>query len=93
MEFSRKCCICYIPVYNYGDYVYFKNMTDTPNENHNHFILNQILGFHIISPLKVYNDILESWPKLFVDKMVKCMKSHVQIVAQLSQVNVCNKII
>ena len=33
----------------------------------------------------------ESLLKLFVDRMLKWMNSHVQIVDQLSKVNVCNK--
>ena len=39
MAFSKKCCIGYIPDYTYGDYVYFNNNIDTPNENHNTFTL------------------------------------------------------
>ena len=31
--------------YIYGDYIYFKNMIDTPNEDHNKLVLNQIPGF------------------------------------------------
>ena len=78
--------------YTYGNYVYFNNMTDTPNENHNHFILNQVPSFHITSPLKLMDDIFESLTKLSVNKMLKkWMKSHVQIVAQLSKFNVQNK--
>ena len=89
MEFLRKCCIGIIPYYTYGDYVCFKNITDTPNEHHNHFILNRIPYFHITSPFKLCDDIFESFPKLFVDKMVKqCIKSHVQIMDQLPQFNV-----
>ena len=36
MELSIKCCIGCIPAYPYGEYVHFKNINDTPNENHNH---------------------------------------------------------
>ena len=31
MEFSRNYCIGCMTAYTYGDYVYFNNMTDTPN--------------------------------------------------------------
>ena len=71
MEFSRNCCIDCMPDYTYGDYVYFRNMTDTPNEYHNNFIFNQIPDFHITSPFKLCDDIFESSPKLFVDKLKK----------------------
>ena len=30
-----------MPGYTFGDYIYFNNMTDEPNEHHNHLILNQ----------------------------------------------------
>ena len=60
-----------MPEYTYGGYVYFKNMTDTPNKNHHNFILNQIPDFHITSPFKLMDDIVESITKLFVDKMKK----------------------
>ena len=39
--------------YIYGDYVYFKNMADTPNEHYDNLILNQIPHFYIISPFKL----------------------------------------
>ena len=29
----------------HGDYIYFKNMTDTPNEHHNNLIFDQIQDF------------------------------------------------
>ena len=57
--------------YTYGNYVYFKNMTDTQNEHYNNFILNQIPDFHITSPFKLMDDIFKSLPKLFVDKILK----------------------
>ena len=38
IEFSIKCCIFVEAAYTYGDYVYLKNMTDTTNENYDHFI-------------------------------------------------------
>ena len=57
--------------YAYGDYVYFKKMTYTLNEHQNHFILNQIPDFHITSPSKLMDDIFESLPRLFVDRMQK----------------------
>ena len=53
----------------YGDCVYFKNMIDTHNQHHDYFILNQIPGFHIIFPLKLMDDIFESFPKVFFDIM------------------------
>ena len=54
-------------VCTHGDYVYFNNINNTPNEHHNHFILNQIIYFHITSPFRSYNDMFESFTKLFVD--------------------------
>ena len=57
--------------YTYGDYVYFNNMTDTPNEHHNNFTLNQIPDFHITSPFNLMDDVFESLPNLSVDKMQK----------------------
>ena len=57
--------------YTYGGYVYFKNMTDTPNEHHNYSILNQIPYFNMTSPFKIIYDIFESLSKLFVDEMQK----------------------
>ena len=71
MEFSRYCCIGYMPAYTYGDDGYFQNITDTPNEHHNNLILNQIPDFHITSPFKLCDDIFESFQKLCVDKMGK----------------------
>ena len=69
MIFSINFFIGCIPYYSYGDYVYFKNMTDTPNKHHIHFILNQIPGFHIKSPFKLFDDMFESLTK-FV--LIKC---------------------
>ena len=77
--------------YNYDDYVYFNNIIDTQNEHHNNFILNQIPDFHITSPFKSMDDVFEPLPELFVDRIKKNMKSRVQIVAQLSKVNLWNK--
>ena len=57
--------------YTYGDYIYFKNMTDTPNKDYNNFILNQIPDFHITSPFKLMDDIFESLPMVTVDKIQK----------------------
>ena len=45
IKFSIKCCIGCMPAYAYGCCVYFSNITNKPNEHHNHFILNQILDF------------------------------------------------
>ena len=57
--------------YTYGDHVYFKNMDDTPNENPNNYISNQIMYFYITSLLKLMDDISESLPKLFFDRILK----------------------
>ena len=59
-----------MPAHTYGDYVYFNNMTDTPNEHRNHFILNQILNFHITSPFKLCDDMFEQLPKIFFDQII-----------------------
>ena len=59
-----------MPDYNYGDYAYLNNMNDTPNEHHNHFILNQIIYLHIKSPFKLCDDIFGLFPNLFFDKMI-----------------------
>ena len=83
--------IC-MAAYNFGDCVYLKNMTDITNENYNYLILNHIKDMNIISPLKFINETFEFLPNLFVDIMVKeCMNAHIQIVDQLSKVNLCNK--
>ena len=67
-------------------------MIDIPNEYHNHFILNQIHDMYITSPLKFIDKIFDSFSKLFVDQMVRIwMNSHIQIIDQLSKVNVWNK--
>ena len=71
MKFSIKCCIGCMSYYTYGDYVYFKNMGDAPNEHNNHFIFNQIPDFHITSPFKLCDDMFESFPKLFFYKIIK----------------------
>ena len=55
--------------YTYCEYFYFKKIIDTPNEHHNHLILNKIPDFYITSLLKLMDDIFESLPKLFVDIM------------------------
>ena len=57
--------------YKYDDDYYFNNITDTPTEHHNNFILNQIPDFHIIAPFKLCDDVFESLPNLFVYKMIK----------------------
>ena len=57
--------------YNYGDYFYFKNMTDIPNEHHNHFISNQIQSMYMTPKLKYTCEIFEFLPNLFVDKCLK----------------------
>ena len=83
--------IC-MAAYTFGDCVYLKNMTDITNENYNYLILNHIKDMNIISPLKFINETFEFLPNLFVDIMVKeCMNAHIQIVDQLSKVNLCNK--
>ena len=78
--------------YTSGEYVYFKNITDITDEHHNNFILNKILDMYITSLLKFLDKIFKSLPNLFVDKILKkWMNAHIQIMAQLSKVNVCNK--
>ena len=67
MELSKKCCIGCMPGYNYGDYVYFNNITDKPKEHHNHFILNNNPNFYITSLLKLVNDMFTSLTNLFAD--------------------------
>ena len=91
MEFSKQICIGYMSDYTYSDYFYFYNMTDTTNEHHNYFILNHIKHTYITSPLKLMDDIFESFPKLFFDRIQKCMNLHIQIVAQLSKFYVRKK--
>ena len=76
-----------MPANTYGYYAYFNNMNDTPNENHNNLILNQISDFHITSPFNLCSHIFESFAKK-INKMIKCMKSHVEIVTWLSYSNV-----
>ena len=71
IKLSKKCCIVCMPSYIYDDYVYFKNMTDTPNEHHNNFILNQIPDFNITSPFKWCYNLFELLPKLSIDTRLK----------------------
>ena len=70
MEF-KKCCIECMKSYTYGDYIYFNNITDMPNEHHNKFILKHIQYMYITSPLKFMYEIFESLPNLFVKKFLK----------------------
>ena len=56
MDLSRKCCLGGMSAYIYGDYVYFNNMTDTPNKHHGRFILNQIPDLHITPRFKLCDD-------------------------------------
>ena len=74
MEFLGKRCIDCVSGYTYGNYVYLKNRTDTTNEHHNNFILNQIPDFHITSPFKFCDDRFESLTKLSVDNLYKMDK-------------------
>ena len=71
MIFLRKCYVRCMSSYTYGDYVCFKNMIDTTNEHHNHYILNHIPELYITSPLKLMDDIFESFSSPSVDKMQK----------------------
>ena len=57
--------------YTYSDYLNFNKITDTNNEHHNYFMLNEIKYPYITSPLKLMDDIFESFLKLFVDIMQK----------------------
>ena len=59
--------------YNYGYYVYFNNMTDTPKEHRNHIILKHIPDFYITSLLKLMDNIFESLTKFFVVRIFKKM--------------------
>ena len=53
-----------MPAYTFGVY----NNIDTPNEHHNHLILNQIPDFYITFQSELRDDIFTSLPKLFGDK-------------------------
>ena len=67
-------------------------MADITNEHYNHLILNNIKDIYITSPLECMDKTFESFPKLFVDKMIyKRMNAHVQITAQLPKFNEYNK--
>ena len=59
-----------MPAYTHGDYVYFNNNIDTPNEHHNHFIFNHKPNFYIASLSNLMDDTFTSLPKLFVDGMI-----------------------
>ena len=59
IKISKKCGMGYMSAYTYADYIDFRNMTDAPNEYHNHFILNQIPDFYITSMLKVMDDTVD----------------------------------
>ena len=70
MQFQGKLFIGCIPDYTYGEYFYFKNMIDTPNEDHNNSILNHGPTFYIKPTFKLCDDMFESLSKLFVDKVI-----------------------
>ena len=81
-----------MPGYTYGDYVYFKNMTDEPKEHHIHMIFNKNPNFNITSLSKLMDYTVTSLPKLFVDEMIKkWMNSDIKVVSQLSKVVKRNK--
>ena len=71
MGFTRKCSKGCMSDNIYGDYAYFKRITDTPNEHNNNLIFDQITNFHIKSLFILMDDIFESLQKLFVDKIQK----------------------
>ena len=64
IEYQNKCCIGCMAAYNYGDYVYFNNMTDNPGRHHIGFIFNQRHGMYITSPLNILEEIFVLFPEL-----------------------------
>ena len=78
--------------YTSGDSIYFNNMTDNTKKHHIGFLLNQRHDIYIKSLLNIMDQNFVSLPKLFVNKMlIKWINANIQIVAQLSKVNVRNK--
>ena len=70
--------------YTYGDYVYFKNMTDTPNEHNNNLILNNIPDMYTTSPLNITEEIFVLLPNLIAKKKAKKrINSNIKYFAQL----------
>ena len=60
-----------MPGYTYGDYVYFNNSIGEPKEHHNQLMLNDNPNCYITSLSKLTDDTFTSFPKLFVDEMIK----------------------
>ena len=55
-HFQKTFCV---EAYTDGDYAYYNNMIDIPNEHHHNFILNQIQYMYVSSPLKFMDEIFE----------------------------------
>ena len=75
--------------YTSGYYVYFNNMRTNHEIKHLGFILNPRHYMYITSPLGIMEKMLVSYLGLFVKKILELwMNNNIQIVAQLSKVNV-----
>ena len=70
-HFQKENCIGCIPAYTYGDYVYFNNENDAPEEHHIQSILKTKSNIYITLLSKLMDNTLKYLPKLFVDKMIK----------------------
>ena len=57
--------------YNYGEYVYFNNSIDAPEEHHDRLILNQKPKLYITSLSKLMANSFTSLLKSFVDEIQK----------------------
>ena len=71
IEFLEKYCIGCMPAYTYGDYVYFNNKKNAPEEHHIQSILKLKQYIYITSLSKLMDETLIYLPKLFADKMIK----------------------
>ena len=79
--------------YTSGDYVYFNNMTDKPKRHHIGFILNQMHDMYVTPPLNITEVTFAQFSELFVKNILEpWMNSNIQVVAQLSKVNIWNQI-
>ena len=71
IEFSEKCCIGCMTAYTYGDYVYFNNENNAPEEHHIQSILKTKSDIYITLLSKLMDETLKYLRKLFVDKIIK----------------------
>ena len=80
-----------MPEFTFVDYVYFKENEKKPKIHHKNFILDQEPYFTITSELSLLENKLKSLTTLFVKSLVPWIIDDVQVVAQLSRIDVRSK--